>query len=32
MAKGKIVELKNNYGTIDTDAYRVEHEWIPFKE
>ena len=31
MAKGKIVELKNNYGTIDTDAYRVEHEWIPFR-
>ena len=31
MAKGKIVELKNNYGTIDTDAYKVEHEWIPFR-
>lgn len=31
MPKGSIVSLKNNYGLIDTDAYKVENEWIPFK-
>lgn len=31
MPSGKIVELKNNYGVIDTDSFKVEHEWIPFK-
>lgn len=31
MPRGKIIELNNNYGTIDTDAFRVSHEWIPFK-
>ena len=29
MPRGRILELKNNYGIIDTDAYKVEHEWIP---
>ena len=31
MPRGRILELKNNYGIIDTDAYKVEHEWIPFR-
>lgn len=31
MPKGSIVSLNNNYGLIDTDAYKVENEWIPFK-
>lgn len=31
MPKGKIVELKNNYGVIDTSAFKAENEWIPFK-
>lgn len=31
MSRGKIVNLKNNYGIISTGAYRVEDEWIPFK-
>lgn len=31
MPRGRILELKNNYGTIDTDAFKVAHEWIPFK-
>lgn len=31
MTKGRIIKLKNNYGIITTDAYRVEDEWIPFK-
>lgn len=31
MPRGSILELKNNYGIIDTDAYKVEHEWIPFR-
>ena len=31
MSRGRILELKNNYGIIDTDAYKVEHEWIPFR-
>lgn len=31
MAKGRIIELKHNYGTIATDAYKVENEWIPFE-
>lgn len=31
MTRGRIVTLKNNYGIITTDAYRVEDEWIPFK-
>ena len=31
MPKGRIVSIKNNYGLIDTDAYKVENEWIPFK-
>ena len=30
MPRGSILELKNNYGIIDTDAYKFEHEWIPF--
>ena len=28
MPRGSILELKNNYGIIDTDAYKFEHEWI----
>ena len=31
MPRGRILELKNNYGMIDTDAFKVENEWIPFK-
>lgn len=31
MPKGRIIELKNNYGTIATDAYKVNNEWIPFR-
>ena len=31
MPKGRILTLKNNYGIIDTDAFKVENEWIPFK-
>lgn len=31
MTKGRIVDLKNNFGLIATDAYKVENEWIPFK-
>ena len=31
MSRGRILELKNNYGIIDTDAYKVEHERIPFR-
>ena len=31
MPRGRILELKNNYGIIDTDAFKVEHEWIPFR-
>lgn len=31
MPRGRILKLKNNYGIIDTDAYKVEHEWIPFR-
>ena len=31
MTKGSIVNLKNNYGMIATDAYKFENEWIPFK-
>lgn len=31
MPRGRILELKNNYGIIDTDAYKVEHEWIPYR-
>ena len=31
MPRGRILELKNNYGIIDTDAYKVEHEWITFR-
>lgn len=31
MTRGRIVTLKNNYGIITTDAYRVEDEWIPFR-
>ena len=31
MPRGSILELKNNYGIIDTDAYKVELEWIPFR-
>lgn len=31
MPIGKIIELKNNYGIIDTSAFKVQHEWIPFK-
>ena len=30
MAIGRIVELKNNYGWIDTSSYKVKNEWIPF--
>lgn len=31
MAKGKIIDLKNNYGIITTDAYKAQDEWVPFK-
>ncbi len=31
MPRGKIYELNNNYGFIDTDSYKVEHEWVPFR-
>lgn len=31
MPKGNVVEIKNNYGIISTDAYKMESEWIPFK-
>ena len=31
MPRGRILDLKNNYGMIDTDAFKVENEWIPFK-
>ena len=31
MPKGSIFSLKNNYGLIATDAYKVENELIPFK-
>lgn len=31
MPKGRIVELKNNYGMIDTDAFKAENERIPFE-
>lgn len=31
MPKGRIIKLKNNYGIIDTDAFKTENEWIPFK-
>lgn len=31
MPSGKIIKIKNNYGVIDTDSFKVEHEWIPFK-
>lgn len=30
MTKGRIVDLKNNYGIISTNDYNVENEWIPF--
>ena len=30
MARGRVVELKNNYGIVATDAYKHENEWIPF--
>lgn len=31
MPRGRIVDLKNNYGVIATDAYKFENEWIPFQ-
>lgn len=31
MPKGKIIDIKNNYGLIYTDAYKVKNEQIPFK-
>ena len=31
MPSGIILDLKNNYGMIGTDAFKVENEWIPFK-
>lgn len=31
MPRGRIVDLKNNYGVIATDAYKFDNEWIPFQ-
>lgn len=31
MPKGIIMDLRNNYGLIATDAYKAQNEWIPFK-
>ena len=31
MPTGYVVILKNNYGFIQTDEYKVEDEWIPFQ-
>ena len=31
MSRGRILDLKNNYGMIDTDAFKIENERIPFK-